>query len=162
MAMYIGIDPGLSGALAIIDHAGALVALTDTPTLTLKVARGVKQFYDVPGMCGLLVPYAGAGLHVIIEEAQAMPGQGVRSMFTTGYGYGLWLGILAALQVPYTPVRPSIWKRSLGLGKDKEASRLRAMQLYPSADLRLRKHHGRAEALLLAHWASGRPVMARV
>ena len=41
-------------------------------------------------------------------------------------------------------------KRTLALGKDKEASRLRAMQLYPGADLRLKKHHGRAESLLLA------------
>ena len=79
-----------------------------------------------------------------------MPGQGTRSMFTIGYGYGLWIGVLATLQIPYTNVRPGIWKRALTLGKDKEASRLRAMQLYPGADLRLKKHHGRAEALLLA------------
>ena len=81
-----------------------------------------------------------------------MPGQGVRSMFTCGYGYGLWLGILAALQMPYTPIRPVVWKKALGLGKDKEAARLRAQQLFPSADLRLRKHHGRAESLLLPHY----------
>lgn len=47
-------------------------------------------------------------------------------------------------------VRPTVWKRALGLGKDKEASRLKAMQLFPSADLRRKKDQGRAEALLLA------------
>jgi hypothetical protein len=151
--MHIGIDPGLSGAVAVVDHAGVFVVVHDTPVLTLRVARGTRRDYDVPGMCALLGPYVGAGLHVIIEESQAMPGQGVRSMFTCGYGYGLWLGILAALQVPYTPVRPAVWKKAFSLGKDKEAARLRAMQLFPAADLRLRKHHGRAEALLLAHWA---------
>jgi crossover junction endodeoxyribonuclease RuvC len=104
-------------------------------------------------MCALLGPYVGAGLHVVIEESQPMPGQGVRSMFTCGFGYGLWCGILAALQVPYTPIRPAVWKKHFGLSKDKEASRLRAQQLFPAADLRRKKDHGRAEALLLAHWA---------
>jgi hypothetical protein len=58
--MYaIGVDPGLSGALAVIDHAGTLVALADTPTLTLWVARGARHDYDVPGMVALVAPYAG-------------------------------------------------------------------------------------------------------
>jgi crossover junction endodeoxyribonuclease RuvC len=146
----VGIDPGLTGAIAVLAPDGALVALCDTPVLTLMVARGTKHVYDVPGMVALLQPYAGAGLHVVIEESQAMPGQGVRSMFTCGLGMGIWLGVLAALKFPYTRVRPQIWKRALGLSKDKEQARLRAQQLYPSADLRLRRHHGRAEALLLA------------
>jgi crossover junction endodeoxyribonuclease RuvC len=151
--MMLGIDPGLAGAVAVVDPAGALVAVHDTPTLTLHVARGTRHDYDVPGMCALLAPYAGAGLHVVIEASQAMPGQGVRSTFSTGYGYGLWVGILAAMQVLYTPVRPAVWKQAFSLGKNKEQARLRAQQLFPDADLRLRKHHGRAEALLLAHWA---------
>jgi hypothetical protein len=152
--MFIGIDPGQGGSVAVIDPAGALVALYDTPVLTLRVARGTKQCYDIPGMVALLRPYAGAGLHVFIEESQAMPGQGTRSMFTIGYGYGLWLGILAALQIPYTPVRPHVWKKALGLGRDKEQARLRAQQLYPGADLRRKKDHGRAESLLLAWYGN--------
>jgi crossover junction endodeoxyribonuclease RuvC len=79
-----------------------------------------------------------------------MPGQGVRSMFTCGLGLGVWLGVLAALKLPYTRVRSSVWKRALGLGKDKEQARLKAMQLFPTASLRHKKDHGRAEALLLA------------
>ena len=151
--MYtLGIDPGLAGAVAILDAHGTLEALADTPTLVLKVQRGTRQVYDVPGMAALLRPYAGLQTHVYIEESQPMPGQGTRWMFTTGYGYGLWIGLLTTLQLPYTPIRPGIWKRSMALGKDKEASRLRAMQLYPGADLRLKKHHGRAEALLLASY----------
>ena len=86
----------------------------------------------------------------MLEESQAMPGQSTRGMFTLGVGFGAWLGVLAALALPHTRVRPAIWKRALGLGKDKEQARLRAMQLFPIADLRLKKHHGRSEALLLA------------
>jgi hypothetical protein len=151
--MFVGIDPGLSGAVAVVDADGALVAVHDTPTLTLRIARGTRHDYDVPGMCALLQPYAGQYAHVVIEASQAMPGQGVRSMFSTGYGYGLWLGLLAALQLPYTTVRPVVWKKTFSLGKDKEAARLRAQQLFPGADLRHKKDHGRAEALLLAWYA---------
>ena len=158
--MYVcGIDPGLTGAVAILDAHGTLEALADTPTLSLKVQRGSKQVYDVPGMAELLQPYTGQQCHVIIEESQPMPGQGTRSMFTTGYGYGLWLGLLASFALPYTSVRPGVWKRMLALGKDKEASRLRAMQLYPGADLRRKRDHGRAESLLLAHY--GRRVLGQ-
>ena len=56
--MHIGIDPGLSGAVAVLDAAGALVALCDTPTLTLSTSRGTRQEYDVPGLAALLQPYA--------------------------------------------------------------------------------------------------------
>ena len=150
--MVIGIDCGLQGAVAVLGADGALVALRDVPTLTLRTSRGTRQEYDIPGMVSLLAPYTGAQTHVVIEESQAMPGQGTRSMFTCGLGMGVWLGVLAALQLPHSRIRPHVWKKALGLGKDKEASRLRAMQLYPAADLRLRKHHGRAEALLLAYY----------
>jgi predicted RNase H-like nuclease (RuvC/YqgF family) len=84
-----GIDPGLTGAVAILDADGQLVALHDTPTLTLRVQRGSRQEYDIPGLVAFVQPYAGTGLHVVIEESQAMPGQGVRSMFTIGLGVGL-------------------------------------------------------------------------
>jgi hypothetical protein len=95
--MYIvGVDPGLAGAIAVLDTHGILAALADTPTLTLtlKVQRGTRQVYDVPGMAALLRSYAGYQCQVCIEESQPMPGQGTRSMFTTGYGYGLWIGLL--------------------------------------------------------------------
>ena len=148
----IGIDPGLNGALAVLTADGTLEALWDTPTLTLRTSRGSRQEYDVSGLVALLAPYGGPQTHVMIEEAQAMPGQGTRSMFTIGVGFGVWLGILAALALPHMRVRPHIWKKALGLGQDKEASRLRAMQLFPSAALRRKKDHGRAEALLLAFY----------
>jgi crossover junction endodeoxyribonuclease RuvC len=150
--VYIGIDPGLSGALAVLASDGTLTALSDTPTLTLRARRGLRHEYDVPGLATLLEPYAGRQAHVVIEESQPMPGQGVRSMFTIGLGLGVWLGILATLGFPYSRVRPATWKRSLGLTRDKEQARLRAQQLFPQADLRHKKHHNRAEAILLAHY----------
>ena len=76
--MYlVGIDPGLAGAIAILDAHGTLEALADTPTLTLKVQRGTRQVYDVPGMAALLRPYAGQHVQVYIEASQPMPGLGL-------------------------------------------------------------------------------------
>src|SRR5262245_25531862 len=66
-----------------------------------------------------------------------MPGQGTRSMFTIGLGMGVWLGILGALGLAHTRVRPSVWKRSLGLISDEEQAGLRAQPLFPQAGLRL-------------------------
>src|SRR5262249_15174798 len=108
--------------------------------------------YDIPGLEALLPPYSAPQTHVIIEEAQAMPGQGVRSMFTCGLGFGVWLGMLATLWLDHTRVRPGVWKRALGLSGDKEQACLRAMNLYSAANLRRKKDHGRAEALLLAYY----------
>mgnify|MGYP001588816718 CR=1 FL=1 len=112
----IGLDPGFTGALACLDAAGALVSLDDTPVLRLSTG---KTAYDVPGMAALLRPYAQyIGAHVVLEQAQGMPGQGITSTFSTGHGYGLWQGILVALALPYTLIRPAIWKRNLGLTKE--------------------------------------------
>ena len=146
----IGIDPGLYGAVAVLAPDGTVKALAHVPTLTLRTSRGTRQEYDVPGLVALLEPYRGPQCHVLIEEAQPMPGQGVRSMFVCGLGMGVWLGILAALALPHTRVRPQVWKKAFSLGKDKEAARLRAIQLFPTAALRRKRDHGKAEALLLA------------
>jgi crossover junction endodeoxyribonuclease RuvC len=71
-------------------------------------------------------------------------------MFTIGLGMGVWLGLLGAMGLAHTRIRPAVWKRRLGLTSDKEQARLRAMQLFPAADVRRKRDHGRAEALLLA------------
>jgi hypothetical protein len=71
--MHSGIDPGLSGAPAVLAPDGTREALWATPTLTLRTSRSSRQGYDLPGMGRLLAPYAGPQTHVSIEEAQAMP-----------------------------------------------------------------------------------------
>src|SRR5256885_9815595 len=55
-------------------------------TTLFRSSRGTKQEYDLPGLVALLAPYSGPQSHVLIEESQAMPGQGTRSMFTCGMG----------------------------------------------------------------------------
>ena len=139
--LIIAIDPGIAGALAFLPD-GAPAVVHDMPVVAGRVdAHALHALVrldtkDIPAHC-------------FLEQSQSMPSQGVTSTFHYGISYGILLGILAALEIPYTEVRPGKWKRALGLGKEKEDARLRAMQLFPHCDLHLKKYHGRAEALLL-------------
>lgn len=167
--MYVGIDPGLEGAVAVMDGTGKYIRFTDTPTVTLRSGKKFKKQMD-PSACSKVLEGIVAeaeSVIVTIEKVQAMPGGGERSMgatsaFSFGFGFGIWIGLLAALKVPYQMVHPMTWKKAMmyGMGKEKDASRLKAMQLFPvsSRDLYLKKHHGRADALLLA--AYGRKAFA--
>ena len=151
MRIIIGIDPGLTGAVAMMTDE--YVYLYDTPVEQVKKGKTIKSEYLPSGMAALL---RGIEIdHCYLEKVGPMPGQGVTSMFGFGKGYGLWIGILAALNIPYTLVTPQAWKKSVMQGvSDKDAARGRAMQLYPRVEhsLSRKKDIGRADALLIAHY----------
>jgi len=155
----IGVDPGLDGCAAAIDGHGTPIALLDTPTLTIGGARATRD-YALPAMAAWLRQFTVLDTNVVIERQQAMPAvlrgrkQGTASSFATGKGFGVWLGLVVGLGLRYTLVHPARWRASMGLprGSGKEGSRHRAMQLFPSTDLRLKKHEARAEALLMAEY----------
>ena len=98
--MLSGIDPGLSGAVAVLAPDGTLEGLHDTLILTLSTSRGTHQAYHMPGLVALLIPYVSPQAHIFLEESQAKPGQETRSTFTVGLGFGIWLGVLAVLALP--------------------------------------------------------------
>ena len=140
----LGIDPGKTGAAAIIHSEGHEVF--DWPDDVSSAADKLRDWrlnYDIR---------AGA-----LEAVHAMPKQGVSSTFSFGCNLGQWMGLLAALSIPYVMPRPVQWKKGLikkADGKDpKTAALVVARRLFPDAELHLKKHHGRAEALLLAWWA---------
>ena len=89
-------------------------------------------------------------VHAYVERVSAFPGQGVASMFSLGHSLGIVQGALAALAIPYTMVEPKDWKARYRLSSDKSLSLTIARRLYPMVELNLGKHHGRAEALLIA------------
>jgi hypothetical protein len=161
--LFLGVDPGLDGALAVLGEDGSC-AVYDTPTLLIGGGKGHRRAYAVSQLRALFEGIVlrddrehrvnTVRLQAAVELVHAMPGQGVRSMFSMGYGVGLWEGLLAGLGISYERVTPQRWKRAMldGMGKEKDASRLRAMQLFPGASLHLKKHHGRADALLIAEW----------
>ena len=148
----VGIDPGKTGAIAVVEDTWADVQ--DCPVFGTRSRPG--EFNPVE-MWRLLDAYNPN--RIIIEQAQAMPKQGVSSTFQTGYGYGIWVGLIAAFvaeyEVPWTAVRPAVWKRAMlaGLDKtDKTVSRVAAVRMFPqlSGQLARVSDHGRAEALLIA------------
>jgi crossover junction endodeoxyribonuclease RuvC len=147
--IYLGIDPGLSGAIAILDQAGELVSVTDLP-----VIRDLSLAWIDGGSLQSIILNAlqGRPARAIVERVSSMPGQGVASSFQFGVGFGSVLSVLQAMAVPLQFVTAAVWKKSYGLGKDKHASLHKARLLHPSAELHLAKHDGRAEAILIAEF----------
>lgn len=142
----IGIDPGLSGAIALLRN-GEYVEVWDMPTMGR--GSGNKQQINAAEVGKLLRGCPPCTAYV--ELVGAMPGQGVSSTFNFGKAAGAVLGALGALQFPVVEVTPVRWKRAFDLvGKEKGMARTVAQQLMPTAPLSLKKHCGRADALLLA------------
>src|SRR5262245_2840063 len=91
----------------------------------------------------------------IIERANAMPKQGVASTFKYGVAYGALRTVVALCNIPYRLVTPGKWKTHFHLDADKEKSRALAIQLWPGCGyFALKKHHGRAEAALIARYGA--------
>ena len=139
------VDPGLSGAVAFYYPDHHLIEVDDMP-----VADGDV---DVASLA-LRIRYRCPDL-AVVERVGAMPKQGVSSTFKFGTGYGMVRGVIAACKIPMVLVTPAKWKRHMNLSSDKEQGRAKALETWPGqAELfRLKKHHGRAEACLLALYA---------
>lgn len=114
--VIIGIDPGISGAVCIMDLKTDEVFLFDVPTMKVEQPRKKqkKTEYDKIGMKNILEPYAKRKVMVSLEQVHAMPNQGVTSMFSFGRGLGLWEGILAAFNWEPDMVTPQTWKKEFG------------------------------------------------
>jgi crossover junction endodeoxyribonuclease RuvC len=154
MSFVIGIDPGISGSIAVFED-GVLHRLIDMPTLELDSGKTKKRHISAAGLATILnVFISDANCHVVIEKVGAMPGQGVSSMFNFGRSAGIIEGVVAALLIPNTYVTPQQWTKAVGRAAGKDASRMRAMELFPSkSDLFKRaKDDGRADACLIAYW----------
>jgi crossover junction endodeoxyribonuclease RuvC len=144
----LGVDPGASGALAFYWPAKPdMIAVEDMPIADGKVcaAQLANTIRVMKPDCAWL------------EKVNAMPGQGVTSMFNFGVSFGVAKGVIMALGVPLHLVRPHPWKKAFGLGPDKEQARELAIRLWPlNADCFARKKDaGRAEAALIARYGSG-------
>ena len=148
--IYVGIDPGLSGAVAFI-YADGTVSVHDTPVIKVEKNGKNRNVYIAAAMQDLLKKHWDKS-HVALELVGPMPGNGAAAMFSMGHGLGLWEGLIVATGIPLTYVRPQAWKKMFGLDKDKNKSILKAKQLFPTADITLKKHDGRAEALLMAEY----------
>jgi len=151
--LTLAIDPGLTGALALLDADGACELVADLPVIR---DRSLAWIDGAQLQSMLLDALRGRRCRALVERVSAMPAQGVASSFAFGLVTGSILSVLQTLQLPLELVTPAAWKRALGLTSDKRASLDRARLLFPSAELHLAKHDGRAEALLLAYYVQNR------
>ena len=90
---------------------------------------------------------------VVVEHVNAMPGQGVTSMFNFGQSFGVLKGVCSAMQLPMYFVRPAKWKKYFNLiNSEKDASRTKAIEIFPyiSSQLSKKKDANKADAILLA------------
>lgn len=142
--IYIGIDPGKDGAMAVIED-GEITA----------VPFGVDEYRAVLG------DLPGDICRCCLERVGAMPGQGVTSMFKFGENFGFIQGLLTAYNIPYELVTPQKWKKEFQITGDKNSSIAVCKRLFPGVDLRKTErcrtdHDGMAEALLMAEYARRR------
>jgi len=149
----LGIDVGLNGAIALVED-GQLLEVHDMPTVSLERNNKTKRMVNAQALA-LIIRRAKADA-AYLERLNAMPGQGVTSMFSMGQSLGVVLGVLAACEVPTTTIPPRTWQKALDVPQGKDGSRYRAAQLFPeSADLFKRvKDDGRSDAALIAAYGA--------
>ena len=159
--MYIGIDPGQKGGIAVINHNAEVLLCVEMPE------KSSVPYYIKTEVISLIMKKKECdACYLYIEKAQAMPQQGVVGVFTYGVGYGKILGAFEACLIYPTEIRPMEWKKHFGLIKEKKGkihSVELAERLFPNIQLRnppAKKSgrpgkllDGKAEALLIAEYA---------
>jgi crossover junction endodeoxyribonuclease RuvC len=150
--MPAGCDPGISGAFALLGENLDFIDAFATPVMLLgknkhqvnaaELAKNIVEWRREYG-----------NFTVYLENVHTMPGQGVVSSGNFMESVGVVKGILSALQMPFILVTPASWKKRAGLlGKEKDAARTLAQQLYPQAALAHKKDIGLADAILIARY----------
>ena len=152
--LIIGIDPGITGAICFFEN-GKIIDVIEMPSMAegKKNKRQVNSAQIVYEINKKIKNLKKENIKIIIEQVSAMPGQGVTSMFNFGQSFGILKGICSAMQLPVYFVRPAKWKKYFNLiNSEKDASRTRAIEIFPyfSSRLSRKKDSNKADAILLA------------
>ena len=151
----VGIDPGISGAISIL-RDGNISMVVDMPTMA-EGTKSKKQINAAELANILTKENISHEDKVILESVSAMPGQGVTGMFSFGQSFGVIKGVCAALELPIFFVRPAKWKKYFELlNSSKDASRTKAIEMYPSLSNQLskKKDVNKSDAILIARFYS--------
>ncbi|CAL4964256.1 unnamed protein product [Urochloa decumbens] len=156
----IGVDPDTGGAIAVLSPDGSSQVF-DNPFVHIVVSEVIRKRLDTKSIIQLLRSLdAPPGTTAYIEKSSPFPTDGKLGWWSTGFSYGLWIASLVASGFSVVPVASQTWKAYFGLSRSespKDDSRQAASMLFPDkvTSLKLKKHHGRAEALLLAAYGKG-------
>ena len=150
----IGIDPGLSGAIAILEDK-KVFSVSDMPVMA--EGKKNKRQLNSAQLVNIIKENTNPKeeIAVVVEQVNAMPGQGVTSMFNFGQTFGAIKGICAALGLPIFFVRPSKWKKHFNLiNSSKDSSRTKVIEMYPSLSSQLakKKDVNKSDAILIARY----------
>jgi len=155
----LGIDPDVSGAIAVLRAASQEVL--DVPCVKVQIGKTMRRRHDASSIVDLVNGInAPEGSVAYVEQATPFPKDGKQGWYGCGFGYGMWVGILMALGFKVVPVRAQAWKSAMGIsGRQytKDDSRILAMALFPDLgpQLKRKKDHGRADAILIAAFGKG-------
>lgn len=155
LRVVIGIDPGLSGAIAALAD-GEPLAIVDMPTMRIDGHNEVCAKSLAASLRHLRAQHPGAYFLAVLEKVNGRAGWGATQGFRFGAGFGKVKAVLETLGIDYREVQAPVWKRHYGLkGGDKDGSRGLAAARFPGmADaFERKKDDGRAEAILIALWA---------
>ena len=150
----IGIDPGISGAICFFEN-GKIIEIIDMPIMNdgkknKKQVNGAQIYNEIHEQIKNIPKHE---INVVLEQVSAMPGQGVTSMFNFGQSFGVIKGICAAMRLPLHFVRPAKWKKYFNLlNSEKQASRTKAIEIFPEISHKLSKNKdiNKADAILIA------------
>ncbi len=150
----IGIDPGLSGAIAILEE-NKVLGMFDMPVMA--EGKKNKRQLNSAQLVNIINEHIkkNEDIAVVVEQVNAMPGQGVTSMFNFGQTFGAIKGVCAALELPIFFVRPSKWKKHFELiNSSKDSSRTKVIEMYPSLSSQLskKKDVNKSDAILIARF----------
>lgn len=136
MRLWIGVDPGASGAIACLSNEGSVEFIKNDST-----ERDLAEW---------LLDWNCLEAFGVIERVGAFPGQGVSSTFKFGQSYGFLRGLLIACRIPFEEVSPVKWQTAMGCrsGGDKNVTKARAQQLFPGVKIT----HANADAILIAEY----------
>ncbi len=157
VAIFVGCDPGLTGAISIIDQNGRPIAVYDIATRSREISETVikKEFHAVANSVIIedrLIPYKNDRWIGWVEMPFSIPGgnmMGTNSLYQT---YGGILAVFDLLGIDTHTIQASKWKKQMGVNKHKDYSLEVARKLWPTVELGAKKHHNRAESLLIAEY----------
>ena len=125
MSIYIGLDPGKKGAMAIMGYSnttGERYMMKIIPLDPQEYIKTLKQFN---------------GATVCIEQVHSLPREGVKSVWSFGQTYGWLLGVLDAVGLSYQTVPPNLWKKDFSLLRtEKKQSIEVCKRLFPGIELK--------------------------
>lgn len=150
---YVGVDPGATGAMCVLNAQAEVLVLDRLPTIKARRSRNILNHSSIMGYLSSL-KYYGTVVTIYVEDIWAQPTQGVKAAFTYGYCYAQLLTAIETSGLPLNFVKPAEWQKMFSVPRGKPGSITIVKQMYPDLSdiFRPKNSHNKAEALLIARY----------